>query len=222
MRTPHLDLALLDDPARLSGIIVPGRHRIQCSRSVAELYGFPEGRTEEGFTIMLDAEQAGGDFLEAREGEPVLLLEDYASFCTLLCAVDERGNAATFHGMLLASRDYLGDYAMRNIRRFREEVDGVLRGTERTLVVAGTSERTGDIPRLLAELRGAFADAAHVVTQLSRNPLGGNALPALTEGEGYSGMLYVPEMLSATARRTLLVLHNGCRSHELLAELRRE
>lgn len=216
MRTPSYDIRLLRDPAELGGIIVPGPHTIQTSMHVAKRYRLDESRVHISPAVFDGGEEIGDCHLAA-SADARLVLEDFASFCSVLFAGDEQGNVAMLHSVLLAAPQHLCGSTMTYVRTYRRLVDAALRECGTVLMAAADA---ANIERVVAHVRETFADAERVLLQLSKNPLGQNALPATCADEGYRGMLYVPEQLSRTAQRVLLVLTNECHTVAMTDALR--
>ncbi len=206
-------LAILRDPDALGELLDNRQPPIITSTAVSDAYGLPRERVRRGGVINVEGHKA--DYHELRGGEQALLLEDLASFCSLICAMDDDGNAAMLHAPLFVLQNDISPTSQGILMEYRRRVDALLCGP-RTVAVAGMrGPWTTIIARRITEL---FADTRDLLAQLPGDPLGTNPLPRHDALEHYSGMLFVPGTVTAGSRDALLLL-DECRRKDLGARL---
>lgn len=206
-------LATLDHPDTVGDLLDGRRPPIITSDAVADAYGLPRKRVQRSGVINVEGHKA--DYHELHAGEQAVVLEDLASFCALLCAMDDDGNAAMLHAPLFVLRNDVSPTSQGILLEYRRRVDALLRGP-RTVAVAGMrGPWTPVIARRIVDL---FADTRDLLAQLPGDPLGTNPLPRRDPLEHYSGMLFTPRTVTRDSRDALLLL-DECRRKDLGARL---
>lgn len=195
------DISILRDIQELDAVLPPEHGAIRTSPSVAQVYTLPPENVVPSMTI--SAEDHAADVHDVRGNERILVLEDLASFCTLLCAVDEEGNASMLHAPLIAMNKAVSKPSVALLLAFRQRLTAVLRGRA-TVVASGMRGNWG--PTIAACVREIFAETHDLVFQLSGNPGKKNALTSESIDETYSGMLFVPPAASHHGRSALFLL----------------
>lgn len=206
-------LAALREPDALGDLLDGRQPPIITSDAVADAYGLPRKRVRRSGMINVEGHKA--DYHELHGGEEALLLEDLASFCALICAMDDDGNAAMLHAPLFVLRNEVSPTSQGILLEYRRRVDALLSGP-RTVAVAGMrGPWTAVIARHIVEL---FADTRDLLTQLPGDPLRTNPLQPRDPLEHYSGMLLTPRTVTRDSRDALLLL-DECRRKDLGARL---
>lgn len=211
MHVPACDIVILQEPSQLARMLVRPEPAIKTNAHVARKYGLSADRVRLGESI-----DEAAHYHVSLPGDGAIVLEDDASLCSLLCAVDPDGNMAMLHAPLIAREQELLPFAAQYLQHYRNKVDALL-GKSRTLVVSGMD--SDDAGAVMRTIRTTFPDVSDTVTQVSRNRLQGNTFPEQTDNEQYTGMLFIPQVLSSTSRNTLALLHDSLRKIEIAHHL---
>jgi len=202
-----LDLAIHTDSHTLGARLCKKPKGIQMNDFTAGKYGL------RGWSTLRMGEEwsaAGGmiDYHQAHGNEGVLVMEDYASFCALLCMVDPPGNVVMLHTPLDCDEENtrrLAPFAEQLLRQFRKRADAIL--TEpRTLLVSGL--HTEAAPEIISLIQKVFDDV-ELLLQVSLNPTSNNVLQETIPDELYRGTLFIPQQISASSNNTILLLNQG-------------
>ncbi len=131
------------------------------------------------------------------EAEPRALFEHHASFCSLLCGMDAKGNAVLLHEPLLA------EFLDRELRAFRKVIKETL-ASPAAIVQAGAEGRimgahTPDMP-LYEAIRAHLEKLLPVLSYPSTKDL--DRRRTVTA----EGMLYVPPPFTKKRRAALFLL----------------
>lgn len=213
MIVQNLTISILEKPQQLAQILKP-QACIQTNAYVARKYGLNRERVRLGQKLTPCGD--GAEYHELSDSDPTVVLEDYAEFCTLLCAIDGKGNMAMVHAPLLADTKNLLPYARGILPSFRKKVDALL-SHPRKLVISGMNTAAAEM--IMSHIHDVFSDVQDTIVQLSQDRLGNNAFPMKERNEKYMGMLFIPRMLAQNSQNVLLLLGTNLYRQEIATYL---
>lgn len=154
-----------------------------------------------------------------RHNETNVSLEDGASFCTILCAIDDQRDVLTSHMALVANSRMTAIHheCQELIVSFREQIRQKLTEKYEVLITGMGFSDQKEWNIVYDALLKTFADAQKVQRQLTYNWKRGNSIK--DRSCWYSGMLTLPPSLSLDKQLHAFVLNEKIQVEELIRML---